>query len=218
MRFLFTVFVLMAFGPMVGQAQIERQHAAHVHGQGQASLAFDGPSWTLFLELPGFNVVGFEHPPNTEQQQQTLDEAIAFLEGGTWLSFNPEGQCRLSELELLSLGYASTDHDAHHDHDPSHHHGEEHDQDHNQKNDHAHNGEHAHDHDHEYHNHDKEHAHARFQIEASGECENTNRLAWWSLGLFDGFPNNESLTVAVLTQTQAFEAVLTPNQQKIVFQ
>lgn len=193
MRGLLAALLFTGMGVSTSQAQIERQHGAHVHGEGQASLAFDGSAWTLSLEMPGFNVVGFEHAPNNDQQQQALSDAMAALEQGAWLSFNSESQCRAEAARAQSMGYASTEHVSH-NHDRRHNH------------DHEHNEDHGH-----------ADGHARFEIEVQGVCERTDRLAWWGLDLFDGFPNNEAISVAVLTQSQAFEAVLTPKQQRIVF-
>ncbi|MDR9452910.1 MAG: DUF2796 domain-containing protein, partial [Wenzhouxiangella sp.] len=58
------VIVLLAATPV--SAQIERQHAAHVHGEATGSLAVDGSTVSVQLALPGHNVVGFEHPPRTD--------------------------------------------------------------------------------------------------------------------------------------------------------
>jgi len=177
-------------------AQVERQHGAHVHGEGAGTLAFDANQWSMSLNLPGFNVVGFEHQPNTDQQQQQLDSAMAWLEQGQWLEFDPRGQCSTETLEVTAQGYGEMgeqDHEHNHEHD----HGHDHHQDH-------------------AHNHG-ETGHAYFEILVSGSCESVEKVSNWTMDVFDQFPNNELIRVAVLTETGAFEASLTPSNQRIDF-
>ena len=167
--------------PMVGQTQIERQHDAHVHGEAKGTLAMDETHWELMLALPGFNVVGFEHPPRTPEQSALLSNAIDYFDQEPWLVFNPESGCDITDIDIQPMGF------------------EDH-------------------HDHHHHDHPTDHAgHARMEIKVTGECDSIEQLSRLSVNLFDAFPNNEQLTIGVLTTTLAMEVTLTPQATAIVF-
>ncbi|MDR9389363.1 MAG: DUF2796 domain-containing protein [Wenzhouxiangella sp.] len=179
------VIVLLAATPV--SAQIERQHAAHVHGEATGSLAVDGSTVSVQLALPGHNVVGFEHPPRTDAQQQRFDQAMNALQQGEWLAFNPAAGCATQSMSATPSGFGGDDHD--HDHDHGHDHG--HDQ--------------SHDDD----------SHAQFELVAVAECARPEALQWAEVQLFDGFPNNEQIVVDVLTAQSVFQARLAPGASRI---
>ena len=67
---------------VLGAAKAEsghRHHGAHEHGRGELKLAVDGNVVQIELELPGEDVVGFEHAPRTQRQKQTVARAIGTL-------------------------------------------------------------------------------------------------------------------------------------------
>lgn len=169
--------------PLVGQAQIERQHDAHVHGQATGTLAMDETRWELTLALPGFNVVGFEHPPRTPEQSALLSDALDYFNQQPWLGFNPESGCQITDTDVQSMGFEDPQDNHQHHHD----HGSDHD------------------------------GHARMEIKVSGECDRMDALTRLSMKLFDAFPNNEQVMIAVLTTTRAMTVTLTPQASSIVF-
>ena len=57
-----------------------RHHGAHEHGRGELKLAVEGNGVRVELELPGEDVVGFEHAPRTKKQKQAVARAIGTLE------------------------------------------------------------------------------------------------------------------------------------------
>ena len=225
-----TDITLALIGAMIGavvlltatpvSAQIERQHAAHVHGEATGSLAVDGSTVSVQLALPGHNVVGFEHPPRTDAQQQRFDQAMIALQQGEWLQFNPTADCAVESMSTMPSGFGGAqsmgdqrgdDHDHGHDKDNHNHddNGHDHDDDHN----HDHDDDHNHDHNNNQgHDHD---SHAQFELTAVAECARPEALQWVEFQLFDGFPNNEKIVVDVLTAQSVFQAQLVPGAGRI---
>lgn len=183
------VIVLLTATPV--SAQIERQHAAHVHGEAAGSLAVDGSTVSVQLALPGHNVLGLEHPPRTDAQQQRFDQAMNALQQGEWLRFNPAAGCATQSMSATPSGFGSDDHDHYHDHD--HDHGDDHGDD---------------------QSHDDD-SHAQFELVAVAECARPEALQWAEVQLFDGFPNNEQIVVDVLTAQSVFQARLAPGASRI---
>lgn len=149
-------------------AQIERQHGAHVHGEATGNLSQDGTALRLELEIPGVNLVGFEHPPRNDEQQQLLDDTLAFLNGGEWLLADARGGCQIERINAHTHGFDADyehgkGHDHHHDEHQrghNHHHDEHHHHGHAGEGRHDHHGHQAeHSHDHASHQHDDQHQH-----------------------------------------------------------
>ena len=55
-------------------------HGAHVHGQGQLQVALDEQTLHLRLRVPGMDVVGFEHAPETDSDRRAVEDAVTRLE------------------------------------------------------------------------------------------------------------------------------------------
>lgn len=184
-------FCLMCFSSP-SLAQIERQHGAHVHGEGSGTMAFDGQTMNLSLEMPGFNVVGFEHPPTNQGQRAEIETALMIFKTGSWLSLDPNGRCVISKSYATAEGYdepASAD-----------------------------GGEADHDHNHDHsHDHESKSEHAHFAVNIEVVCAAIDELAWVEINLFAPFPNNDRVTVDVLTPTSALQARLDATNARIVF-
>lgn len=91
-----------------------REHSAHEHGHGTLSIVIDGPELVIELEMPGINVVGFEHAPNDEAQQRSVDEAIALFKRSN-LIFVPTAaaNCRARDAEVTMAGGEQHDGEVH---------------------------------------------------------------------------------------------------------
>lgn len=197
-------------------AEIERQHAPHVHGLTSGNLAMDNGDLRLELKIPGINLIGFEHAPRTHEQQAALDGALAFLRAAEWVQADPNGNCAVASINAHTHGFGAEGHyhgDEHHGHDHHHEHAHSHDQDHEHDHGHAHDDHHGHSHHGQDHGHD--HDHAEFHVVIGLECANPDRLAWLDLRLFADFPGNERMDIDVLTATVATQARLTPHNQRI---
>lgn len=55
------------------------EHAAHVHGQARMELAVEGVGFSVHLETPLHDLVGFEHAPRTDKERAAIKTAVARL-------------------------------------------------------------------------------------------------------------------------------------------
>lgn len=186
-KFVIPLLSAALLGPvaLASSGGFERQHAPHVHGHATGSLAQDGARFALSLRLPGINLAGFEHAPRDDDQQEILDQVMAALKTGAWLSFDPNGECRIDRIELAAPGFgldASADEPAH-----------------------AHDGQ----------DHDHDHDHAEFHLEAIFNCEQADGLAWLAVDLFTDYPGNEQMRIDVLTERRVERVRLRPGNDRI---
>ncbi len=77
MRMIQTACVLAAaVASTVFSASAQEEHrqlGAHVHGHGHLNIAIEGKTVSMELEVPGADVVGFEHEPSTPDQKAALE-------------------------------------------------------------------------------------------------------------------------------------------------
>ena len=69
-------------------AEERRQLGAHVHGHGHLNIAIEDKTVSIELEVPGADIVGFEHEASTPKQKAALEKAKAKLAAGLSL-FTP---------------------------------------------------------------------------------------------------------------------------------
>jgi len=180
---------------------------AHQHGVARAQLAVERESVSLMLEIPGFNLVGFEHDPNTEAEAEAIDQAATRLAIGEWLRVPQRAECRSERLDVRVRGYDKTSAETTHGHDQ---HPEA---DHDHANGHDPAELDSHDHD-----HDGPHQHAVFAIEAALECARPAALDWIELALFDDWHDQRLLRVDVLSESGARRVELRPGAERVELQ
>jgi hypothetical protein len=83
-------------------AEVEhREHGAHEHGHGMLSIVIDGDELAIELELPGVNVVGFEHEPSNQEQRRAVEETIALFKRSETLFILPGAAgCRADKVDV----------------------------------------------------------------------------------------------------------------------
>lgn len=83
-------------------------HGAHVHGAGKVTVAFDGKTGKMELEIPAESLLGFEHKPKTPADQKKVTEALAKLENNLdkMITFAPELKCSIKK-DKLEIRYES---------------------------------------------------------------------------------------------------------------
>ena len=168
-----------------GSDAMIRQADSHVHGGAELALALDGRVVSVELETPLFNLLGFEHAPETESQRTDVIRAETSLSSpGTLFSFNSEAGCQAQAVSDVVL-FDTEDHD--HDHDDGHDHNEEH-----------------HDDDEDGHDHDDENEHADHSdhkeavLTYAFECSSPERLTRFSTTLFEVFMNMDEIDIVYL--------------------
>ncbi len=60
-------------------AEERRELGAHQHGHGTLNIAFEGNRITMELEVPGHDIVGFEHEAKTDDQKAAVAKAKSQL-------------------------------------------------------------------------------------------------------------------------------------------
>lgn len=103
---------LCIFAIGVGAAAAEEGHrelGAHEHGRGSFNVAVEGKRVSIELEVPGVDIVGFEHAPGTPAQTAAVESAKGRLKEPLALFRLPVAAgCRVVEA---SVEIESGDHD-----------------------------------------------------------------------------------------------------------
>ncbi|MFN3712502.1 MAG: DUF2796 domain-containing protein [Alcanivoracaceae bacterium] len=117
------LFVVLCVLAAVATAQ-----RVHVHGQGTVQLALDGKQLDVLLTIPAMDVVGFEHAPANERQQDAVHIAASRLaDFGQVIRLPEAAGCTVEVAEvkspLLEVPAKPAGH-RHHHHHHGHHHGQ----------------------------------------------------------------------------------------------
>ncbi|MGO9544822.1 MAG: DUF2796 domain-containing protein [Rhodomicrobium sp.] len=92
-----------------------RQLGAHVHGHGRLNIAVEGKTVSMELEVPGADIVGFEHEPSTPEQRSQVDEARARLANALVLFVPTEkAGCELDRVKVSTTAHEHEGEEAHH--------------------------------------------------------------------------------------------------------
>lgn len=101
--------------PAVAQQNLQ----AHQHGMAELQVAISGEQIDVLLLSPAYNLVGFEHPPRSAEQHQTVKSAVDWLKH-TALVDTRHHQCTPEQSHVLTSW--SDQHADHHDHNHVHDH------------------------------------------------------------------------------------------------
>jgi hypothetical protein len=92
-------------------AQEHMQLGAHVHGHGRLNIAIEDKTIAVEPEVPGADIVGFEHEPAAPEEKAALEGAKAKLAGGAALFRWPEGaQCALKDAKVSAEAEHAEEH------------------------------------------------------------------------------------------------------------
>ncbi|MCB1509334.1 MAG: DUF2796 domain-containing protein [Hyphomicrobiaceae bacterium] len=92
---------MLTLSVAAAQAQGRHEHGPHVHGHGTLNIAIEGSKVSMSLEVPGADIVGFEHKPKTDKQKAALVAAKAALAAPLSLFVPPaEAGCKLVASEV----------------------------------------------------------------------------------------------------------------------
>lgn len=96
--------------PAAGQ-QERRQLGPHEHGHGGLNIAIDGPLLLIELDVPGADILGFEHAPGTPEQNAAVARAEALLRDPRSLFVVPAAAgCRVQDIHLARESDAGQGH------------------------------------------------------------------------------------------------------------
>ncbi len=142
---------------------------SHVHGNAELNVVLMGQQLQVEFVSPAINLLGFERPPNTDEETATLNNTIEQLQRGGWLIEAFPTTCQLSTEEFEAPVYDEHE-SSEHDHESS-----------------------EHDHEHETSEHNAE-AHSNFRVTYLYDCESAPRKQLKMLA-FDHYSGIETLTV-----------------------
>lgn len=110
---------ILVLGLSAGPALSQQNPAAHQHGRAQLQLVIDGEQIELLLQSPAYNLAGFEHRPETPEQQAAID-SITQWQQQTAAVNTTDGQCFPVAANLhADWGQGQThEHDHHHEDSP----------------------------------------------------------------------------------------------------
>jgi hypothetical protein len=150
----------------------QRQLGAHVHGHGRLNIAIEGKNMSMELEVPGADIVGFEHEPSTAEQKAALAEAKAKLANAAAL-FAPEPKAGC----VLEHAKVSTEASHEHEHERHEHEGKS-----------------------GASSHEKEEAgHSEFHADYEFVCASPSRLTSMTFNYFKEFPNAQALDITIVS-------------------
>ena len=93
-------------------AEEHRQLGPHEHGVGHLNIAVEGKRVSMELEVPGADIVGFEHEASTQAQKAAVSKATATLKSALQVFvLPPEAKCNLAAAEV-AIGAEDHDHEA----------------------------------------------------------------------------------------------------------
>jgi hypothetical protein len=105
-----------------GEAQEHRQLGAHQHGHGRLDVAIEGNTLQAELEVPGADIVGFEHPATTDADKRKIAAARKELaDPSSLLAVPAQAGCRLTSAKVAIEGEEAS---AHHEQKHAGHEGE----------------------------------------------------------------------------------------------
>lgn len=163
-------------------AEEVRQLKPHEHGHGVLNIAIEGTRVSMELDVPGMDIVGFEHAASTPEQKAAVSDAEARLRDAPSLFQLPEAAgCKVSDVKVSLEAEGEHDHEAGHDHD----------HDHDAKAEHEDEGDHE---GHESHN--------DYNVSYNLACAQPGEITAINFGYFEKFAGARGLTVNVVSEEQ----------------
>ncbi len=94
-------------------AEEHRELGAHEHGHGNLNIAVEDERVTMELEVPGMDIVGFEHDATTDDQKAAIEKAKAQLAKPLALFKLPAAAgCSVADAKV-EIEHEEGDHEAH---------------------------------------------------------------------------------------------------------
>ena len=173
-------------------AQTERQLDAHEHGAGTLNISIEGTNVQMELEVPGSDIVGFEHAARTKAQRKAVADARKVLANPLEIFQVPAAAgCKVAAAKVKLEGGDSNGHA----HGHKHTHGKNETKG---KTDAA-----------------AEPAHSEFHVAATLNCTNVARMTEITFAYFARFKKAQKLTVNIVSATGQTSAVVDRSKAKL---
>ena len=169
----FAAVALVTSAPGIRAEDEHRELGPHVHGHGTLNIAVENKRVSMELEVPGMDIVGFEHAASTDDQKKIVEGATAQLN-------KPLEVFKLSEAAGCSVADAKVAIEPEHHHD-----GDDDD--------------HGADHDKAAGGHDEHAGHNEFHVTYALDCKEPASLTAITFDYFRMFAGAHDLTVNVVT-------------------
>lgn len=176
-----------------------RSADAHTHGDAELAVVLEKGVVTIELDSPLYNILGFEHAPETEAQEAAAQKAEQQLARGSELfTFNAKANCKsLSKNQHISLfGNTAADED----HDEYHH--EDHDDE----------------EDHDVHDSEEPHnneSHNDILLTYEFGCQHPLKLSYLNVNLFEFFEELSEVDVTFLGRSTQKQGTLNRKQRQL---
>lgn len=163
-----------AAAPSLARAADEyRELGPHMHGHGNLNIAVEDKRVSMELEVPGMDIVGFEHDATTDEQKAAMEKAKAQLAQPLAVFKLPSAAgCTVADAKVAVEAEHHHDGDADHDHDKAA--GEDHD-------------------------HDEHEGHKEFHVTYALDCAKPASITAIDFDYFKLFAGAHDLTVNVVT-------------------
>jgi uncharacterized protein DUF2796 len=100
MRLLAMLLLVIATTPSLA-AEEHRELGTHEHGRGTLNIAVEGNKVSMELEVPGVDIVGFEHTAKTSRDKATVEKAkTQLLAPFTLFKLPAAANCRVTEATV----------------------------------------------------------------------------------------------------------------------
>lgn len=184
----------------------ERQLDAHDHGYGNLNIAIINQTVAIELDTPAYNIIGFEHPPETVEDKTTFKKALSILNNGSNLFIFPTAaDCTLKDVNISS-SLIEDQRSSHKEHEHGH-----------KKHDSGHK-EHEHDHKGSKHeDHSKNNVHSEFHADYKFTCNEIGKANSIQVMVFKHFPNTRQLNVQIVLPHKQSAIKLTPTSTQLNF-
>ena len=189
-----------------------RSADAHTHGDAELAVVIEKGSVTIELDTPLYNILGFEHAPETQAQKAAaLQAELQLTRSSDLFEFNSKANCKnLSQDQNISL-FDKAEADEHSDHDDEGHDEENHHEDHDDEEGHD-----AH-HQDESHNDEahEDEAHNDVLLTYEFKCEHPLKLSNLNVNLFEFFEELSEVDVTFLGPATQKQVTLTRTQRQL---
>jgi hypothetical protein len=175
-----STLALVAMSLLMTSARAEEDHrelGPHVHGHGTLNIAIEDKRVSMELEVPGMDIVGFEHAASTDEQKAAVEKAKVQLTKPLGVFSLPAAAgCSVAETKVaIEAEHDDDDHDGDHKPDAKD------------------------DQDHDGNDHGEKGGHNQFHATYALDCTAPAELTTINFDYFTLFAGAHDLTVNVVT-------------------